>query len=65
VSASLQTAEKHLKEALAILDSLQAPADIGAHIDRAVHRIRELTGSRGSVPGRAQTGNTPGDTAEK
>lgn len=33
-----------MMEALALVDSSGAPADIGAHLDLAIHRIRETTG---------------------
>ena len=31
----------HLEAALEILDQLDMPADIGAHVDLAIHRLRE------------------------
>ena len=34
-----------LEGALAKLDRIEAPADIGAHIDRALCRLREIIGS--------------------
>ena len=33
-----------LEDALAKLDRIEAPADIGAHVDRALCRLRELNG---------------------
>ena len=36
-----------LEDALAKLDRIEAPADIGAHVDRAVCRLREINGSQG------------------
>ena len=39
---ALNKAKAALKEALAILDEINAPPDIGAHVDRAIHRIDEI-----------------------
>lgn len=41
---ALKEAKASLKEALAILDEINAPPDIGAHIDRAICRIDEISG---------------------
>ena len=34
-----------LENALAELDRIEAPADIGAHVDRAICRLREISSS--------------------
>lgn len=38
----LLTVAKTLREALAVLDDAVAPADIGAHIEQALHRIERI-----------------------
>lgn len=43
-SGSLQAALERMEEALEILDNLGAPDDIGAHLDLALHRLREEIG---------------------
>lgn len=43
-SASLSEALERMEEALQILDNLGAPADIGAHLDLALHRLRQEIG---------------------
>jgi hypothetical protein len=39
----------HLERALQLLDDANAPADIGAHLDLAVHRLREAVKSAGGA----------------
>ncbi len=41
-------ASKHVRAAINILDRAGAPADIAAHLDLAVERLGQLTGSRWS-----------------
>lgn len=41
VSGSLSDALEQMESALQILDNLDAPADIGAHLDLALHRLRQ------------------------
>lgn len=36
----LRTALDHLERALRLLDDGDAPGDIGAHVDLAIHRLR-------------------------
>jgi hypothetical protein len=43
-SATLAGALERMEEALQILDNLAAPADIGAHLDLALHRLRQEIG---------------------
>jgi hypothetical protein len=45
----LRAALDHLEGSLQLLDDADAPADIGAHVDLAVHRLREVLSS--AVPG--------------
>ena len=40
-SSRLQIAMTHLTKALSLLDEAQAPGDIGAHVDLALHRVRQ------------------------
>lgn len=42
VKGELNLALEHLRKALAPLDQLGAPAQIGAHIDLAVHQLQDL-----------------------
>jgi len=35
------SALNHMEEALRILDELELPADIGAHLDLAINRLRD------------------------
>jgi hypothetical protein len=42
-----------MRQALAILDETEAPAEVGAHLDLAIARLREHLGSAGADdPGR-------------
>ena len=43
-NGSLSEALERMEEALQILDNLAAPADIGAHLDLALHRLRQEIG---------------------
>jgi hypothetical protein len=43
---SLEQALSHVQSALHILDSLGAPADIGAHLDLAMCRLHDFLGQR-------------------
>jgi hypothetical protein len=43
-SGSLDDALERMEEALQILDHLAAPGDIGAHLDLAMHRLRQEIG---------------------
>lgn len=38
----------HMEEALRILDEAVAPSDIGAHLDLAMCRLRQIAGTQGS-----------------
>ena len=42
---AIARAVEMVSEALAILDGADAPADIGAHLDFALHRMRANTAS--------------------
>jgi hypothetical protein len=44
--ASLEVALSYVESALEILDRWDAPADIGAHLDLALHRLRQVVGDR-------------------
>ena len=48
VQEQLRSALKHLVQAVDILDRSGAPAHIAAHVDLAIHQIRELLGSSAS-----------------
>lgn len=39
---------EHLSTALRLLDEIGAPAQIGAHVDLAVHQLEELLATEGS-----------------
>lgn len=55
----LEKALSYMEAALEVLDEAGAPADIGAHLDLAISRLREVVGStereisRGSKDGGA------------
>ena len=38
----LQNALKHMQAALQLLDNADAPAEIAAHVDHAISRIRDI-----------------------
>lgn len=42
----LAEALKAIEHALAILDKMNAPGDIGAHLDLAVNRLADVLGER-------------------
>ena len=42
VKGELNLALEHLRQALTQLDQVRAPAQIGAHIDLAVHQLQDL-----------------------
>ena len=41
VAEGLETALRLTREAIAILDQIDAPADLAAHLDLAAHRINQ------------------------
>jgi len=45
----LSEAIEHLRAALAILDSTQAPAQIGAHVDLALCQLQDLNAANGPI----------------
>ena len=44
----LQKALEYMQAALEVLDDADAPADIGAHLEHAITRMRDIP--RGSLP---------------
>lgn len=44
--ALLEKALAHMTSALKILDTAQAPAEIGAHLDLALHHLRGVVASK-------------------
>jgi hypothetical protein len=46
LGVSLSDALEQMESALQILDDLDAPADIGAHLDLALHRLRQEIGRK-------------------
>jgi hypothetical protein len=49
LARTLCVALDHLERALQLLDASEAPPDIGAHLDLAIHRLREtVEGSSGA-----------------
>ena len=55
MSDALKRAEDHLRRALELLDSVAAPADVGAYVDLAIHRLQDFQEQSGEphtrVPG--------------
>ena len=47
-TGQLMVALEHLSTALRLLDQIGAPAQIGAHVDLAVHQLEELVATEGS-----------------
>lgn len=41
-SLKLESALSALTEALRLLDEVAAPADVGAHVDLAIHRLQDV-----------------------
>lgn len=50
-AAPLGDALTSMTTALQLLDSADAPADIAAHLDLAVHRLQEVMGISEKIPG--------------
>lgn len=44
----LDLALKHLSSALELLDDARAPGDIGAHVDLAISRLKDVAGRSSS-----------------
>ena len=53
----LQKALEEMESALRLLDGVDAPPDIGAHLDLAICRLKELTSAEADKAG--DTGTPP------
>jgi hypothetical protein len=64
VRASVASVERQLLSALRTLDAIDAPADIGAYIDLAMHRLRQFGEDSDALKPLRQIGNI-GEIAAK
>lgn len=58
----LTLALNHLRSALGLLDAASAPAQIGAHVDTAIHQLQDALASaaaRPDGPGQIETNADP------
>lgn len=54
---ALSAALAHLREAIALLDEADAPAQIGAHVDLAAHQLQALLPLTKLPPVQSRLGN--------
>jgi hypothetical protein len=52
----LSAAEEHLGRAIELLDGARAPAQIAAHVDLALHQLRQAVAEEPNGPPAAQAG---------